>query len=239
LDAIRSDLPLENLTQLDAGTNLITDAGLPDAPNLTYLDLTENLLNNPDVNRYPKLDFLRIGRNPLDTLNLSGLSLLETLDIGFATLPRVDIRFNTQLTELDARFCPGLEVCTHVQPVQDQQFEYAFILDGRCLIRTDESPGLTFSTNCPFPVSPPGEGNLSIFPNPVHDILYLNWPEILENESLSLHILDHSGRSLINIEDVPCCTYQLKTDNWAAGYYSVIIRQGTYLWREKFMKFAP
>ncbi len=77
-------------------------------------------------------------------------------------------------------------------------------------------------------------GDISIFPNPAHDLLFVEFKAGLANK-FTTTIYDLLGRQLSNREFEPCGTFSLNVSGLNEGLYLVRIQSGEVVFQEKFV----
>jgi hypothetical protein len=200
---------------------------------LTHLDCSSSKLTSLDLSGCTSLTWLNCSYNPLTYLDLSANTRLETLNCSANQLHCLDLRNNTLLGSgnedpigLDLGYMPALtEVCVWTTPFPPSGME----------INISGSENLYFTENCTGCFTGTEEipdANLSVFPNPIYDML-----TILSDqpEYLSVEISSAKGQH-ISMHEMEGTTLQIDLSSLEKGVYFLTIRSQDFQTTRKIIK---
>lgn len=163
-----SNLP--NLKKLNFNLNQVTELDVSNNPNLESLIADNNLITSLDITNNPNLFRLTLINNSLTSLNLKN-------------------GFNNNMFKMHAQDNPAL-TCIQVDDISYPSTQVCTSWDGWC---KDETA--IYSEDCNLGLEEVLESQLSIYPNPAKDVLYLY------NESVSeiscLKVYDALGKLVL------------------------------------------
>ena len=220
-----------NLTSLNCGMNDLTNLDVSQNTNLTNLYCGGNDLTNLDVSQNTALLFLSFEYNQLTSLDVSQNTNLTYLYCVRNQLTSLDVSQNTNLTNL---YCEDNQLeCLNIKNGNITNFNsfYAYNNNLTCIEVDDPNwatqnwtnidAGITFSTNCNYPVGcfissiEEYQSNLSIFPNPTNNLIQIEIENY--NGSFEAELYDFKGKLLettnkasLSLGDYPTGIYLLK-----------------------------
>lgn len=220
------------LIELSCSYNPLTALDVSANSALTLLWCVENELTSLDVSNNADLETLLCFSNQLTSLDVSNNPFLVELWCGDNLITSLDISVNTALGSvdsdsyaLDISSMPTLyKVCVWTMP-----FPPADVT-----VNTSYSPNVTYTTECSEDnsVEELNQSGLSIYPNPVMDILTI---ETIIPGELSISITSLNGQ-IIESRNSAGSTHQIDLSSFQRGVYFIIVRSKNNVTTEKIIK---
>lgn len=210
------------LNQLDLTNNL----------ELGFLSAGENSLTEIDLSNNTLLDEVYLGENQLTSIDVSHLQNLIALDVYFNPFEELDLSNNQLLETLYCEFSPNLNFINIKNGNNSILEEFdAFNIAQNACIQVDDAAAATAGTAFPYnlwevdasaifsedcSLSTPGfaQFELTAYPNPTRDKLYIK-----TNETLSYSIFSIEGKVIERVQ--PLLENQIPLSQLNSGVYLV------------------
>ena len=210
-----------SLTELYCARNQLTSLDISGFTALTVLYCREGQLTSLDASGCNALSILYCGENQLTSLDISGCTNLEVLWVRFNPLRSLDISGFTALKWLGIDNMPYLgQICVWNSFPSGVEVE------------DWNSPNVYYTTECNVGVEEYSFNGLSIFPNPVNDLLTV---EVKLPEQHTIKITSLNGQ-LLYTDRMDSPTHQIDLSSFEKGLYLLTIRSGDYVRTEKIIK---
>ena len=224
------------LERLSCSNNQLTRLDISNCSALIALKCYENQLTSIDISDSSALIILKCYANQLTSLDVSNATALKLLNCSGNQLMRLDVSKNTelirlncsanQLSSLNLKNGNNIDIETMVAydnenlaciQVDDENYEYlsCFFDEGWCKDNT-----AIYSENCATASIVDTEFNdhVSIFPNPVSDILTVHYSEFGTLKSVTLYsailkTITETNSHTLDFNDLPVGMYFLKIEN--------------------------
>ncbi len=223
-------LGASQLTSLDLTNNILLERLIVISTQLTSLDLSYNqqlyhlviggneLLTELDVSTLTNLYDLNCSENNIESLDLSLNQNLSTVKLLFNNLNYLNIKNgnNEEISNIETRFNPNL-LCIEVDnEVDPQPFDYS--IDSQTEFSEDCSAPLPTPNPLPLlSVNNNDVSDLSIYPNPVNDILEINYPvtikEVRIYNLLGELILKDINKNRLNVSSLESGVYFIQLNS--------------------------
>ena len=214
-----SDLPA--LYTLSVVNNMLSSVNVNDCPSLAYLYLLNNYLSSVDLSSTLALESITISGNSLTSLDLSNLPYMHECIADYNNLSSLNIKNGNNTTigtnYFKANGNPNL-TCIEVDDVAYSTTNW-----------TNIDSWSTFTTDCATWLGTNNleQMNLSIYPNPVIDIITLSSEATIESAT----IFDINGNALDTFKGI-----SYSTSNLDAGVYFISVKSNLGLSQMKFIK---
>lgn len=237
------------LTFLDCSGNNLTSLDVSSNTALTYLVCYSNQLTSLDISNNTALTLLSFSNNQIISLDLSNNTFLTDLYCEYNQLTSLDVSNNTVLIRLHC-FFNQLE-CLNIKNGNNNNM-IIFLADANpnltCIEVDDPTwatqnwtnvdAGVTFSTNCNYPlgcfnINPNSvqeiPHSISLYPNPTSENITINIENF--NGNIQTEVFDLIGNKLLNTNETT-----ISLQDYARGIYLLKVAYGDMLQEVKVIK---
>ncbi len=191
-----------NVTYINCSRNSLTQVNFGLNPNLTRIDCNRNNLTSLDLSNNLALTQLYCGENPFTFVDITANTAIHDFHAtGSPNLVAVNLANgnNANFTQMMIAGCPNL-TCIQVDSISS--------VAGWTGFNFNKPTGVSYSTTCALSTSDFDTAKISVYPNPVQNILNI------ETEA-NVTIFDLSGRQIMKTDN----TNQINVSSLAKGTY--------------------
>lgn len=124
---------------------------------------------------------------------------------------------NSEILYLAKEFNPGNMDCRH------------FLNEGDCSFKSVPLDSMSYEKELKK-----SEGFISIYPNPVHSTLFINFPD--DDELTRVQIVDVMGREVYLSETTVGCSHEVDMENFRSGIYQVRVQTNKSEYKQLIVK---
>lgn len=250
LDCESNDITLLNtsgmtmLQKLNCSSNMISSLDLTDSPLLTELRFPGNAIQSLDVSQNVALEYIQCASNGLAVLDLTNNAAMKILDCPF-----------NQLTNLDLSQCPELvkawlfsNALTTLNVANGNNSELQILWTTgnpnlTCMKVDDVNYSTTnwtgnnfqfdaqteFNVNCVNDLQENGIAEITLYPNPFNDVLFLSSAEkgvltVYSATGQLLYSFDiHAGENTLDLTDCAEGTYFVRAETASGKRFSALV----------------
>ena len=202
-------------------SNEITNLDLSKNLDLKFLSSYNNNLTSLDLSKNTALTDLVTGRNQITALDLSKNLILNYLDCSQNQLTSLNLKNgnNSEIVTMDATSNPNI-TCIQVDDVGNAN---SYVSAGKWL----KEATISFTTDCFLATSESPKDKITIFPNPIKDIVNLS-------KNANLVVYNTVGQQVASAKDAS----SVDLSKFSSGLYIIVIldKNGIEIQRNKVIK---
>ncbi|CAM3313045.1 hypothetical protein FLLO111716_02985 [Flavobacterium longum] len=229
-----------SLKKFTAWGNSLTSLDLQSNTNLEYLDVNDNWLQQLNLSNNPHLNFLECDGNNITTLDLSQNTKLTYLNVGDTEIATLDVRYQHELGIVDFRGCSylqsvylknGVNNTVSLQNCPQLTYICADIGETPDILQKLSNAGMAsvvVDDACELSVADAFTAEVSIYPNPVGEMLHIDFDGLSTVNSVVIYNL--MGQIVFEQHNVPT---SIDVSRLTTGQYilSLMSDQGALLRR--------